>query len=208
MDPKSRLPPSRCRSVFPFSSGAYDFLILFISRFERMSAQYSWQGFMRAGVDAAKITCYIILILVGAKIMGTMLANLGAFDAMSKWVTALSMPRLGILLIIILMYLVLGCFMSGLAAIVITLPIVFPIIMTLGYDPIWFGVVIVLMNECGMLTPPVGNLLYLLQGLCPDTPFRVVAMGCLPFVIVILVETAILIAVPQIATWLPTLMLG
>jgi tripartite ATP-independent transporter DctM subunit len=168
----------------------------------------TWGAFKEAAAGTVKTTCYLMLIFVGAKVMGVLLTNLGVFNQMTRWVIALPVPPIGILTAILIMYVILGCFMSGLPAIIITLPIVFPIITVLGYDPIWFGVIIVMLNETGLLTPPVGIILYILQGLRPDTPFREIALGCIPFFITILVAIAIITAFPPIATWLPTLMIG
>ena len=165
----------------------------------------TWSAFKAATAGAVKVTCYAMLIFVGAKIMGSLLANLGVFHELSKWVVALPVPEVGILIAVIIMYLILGMFMSGLPAIIITLPITFPIVVTaLGYDPIWFGILIVLLNECGQLTPPVGTVLYILIGLRPDIPFRQAAMGVIPFVLVILVAITIIVMFPQIALWLPS----
>ena len=166
----------------------------------------TWSALKAATAGTVKVTCYAMLIFIGAKVMGSLLANLAVFHELSQWVVTLPVPEIGILAAIIIMYLILGMFMSGLPAIIITLPITFPIIMALGYDPIWFGILIVLLNECGQLTPPVGTLLYILMGLRPDIPFRQVAMGVIPFVLVILVAIVIIVMFPQIALWLPSLM--
>ena len=139
--------------------------------------------------------------------MSVPLMNMGVFPAFTKFVANLPIPPLGILLGIILMYLILGCFMSGLPAIVITLPVVFPIIVALGYDPVWFDIMTVLLDDAGLLTPPVGTVLYVLHGLRPEKPFRDVAWGCLQYFLMILVLMAILIIFPQIALWLPRLMI-
>ncbi len=168
----------------------------------------TWSAFKAATLGTVKTTSYTMLIFVGAKIMGSLLANLGAFHEMSLWVVALPVPPVGILLALVVMYLILGMFMSGLPSIIITLPITFPIVMALGYDPIWYGILIVLLNECGQLSPPVGIMLYILQGLRPEVPFKEVVAGVVPFFFVILVAIAIIIYFPQIATWLPSLMFG
>jgi len=170
--------------------------------------QLSWK-ILRESAQGAVRTCSMgLLIFTGAKIMGALLTNQGVFQKMVLWVVSLPVDAYVIFGVIMLMYLILGMFMSGLAAIVITLPIVFPVITALGFDPIWFGVVIVLQNECGLLTPPVGNSLYVLHGLRPDEPFSEVAWGAIPFVGVILVMLVILTLFPQLATWLPSLMYG
>jgi tripartite ATP-independent transporter DctM subunit len=168
----------------------------------------SWKVLRKALISAAKTTCYIMLILAGAGAMGDLLANLGVFHEMSRWVVSLAIPRVGILFVILFMYVILGMFMSGLPSIIITLPVIFPIISSLGYDPIWFGVICVMVNEQGMLSPPVGLSLFILQGLRPKVPFRTIAYGTLPFFFVILACMGIMILFPSIGTWLPNLMIG
>ncbi len=170
--------------------------------------QLNWGVIKAAALGTVKSTSMIMLIFMGAKLMTVPLMNLGVFHALTQSIISMPVPPLVILLAILLMYIILGCFMSGLPVIVMTLPITFPIIMALGYDPIWFGIIIVMLNETGMLTPPVGVLLYALHGLQPDRPFSEVAWGVIPFVLVILVAMVILIAFPQIAIWLPSLMIG
>lgn len=168
----------------------------------------SWKMLREAAQGAVRVSSMTLLIFTAAKIMGALLTNQGVFQKMMMWVVSLPVNAYVIFGVIMLMYLILGMFMSGLAAIVITLPIVFPVIMVLGFDPIWFGVVIVLQNECGLLTPPVGSSLYVLHGLRPKEPFSEVALGAIPFVGVILFMLGILVFFPSLATWLPSLMYG
>ena len=170
--------------------------------------QFNWKVIRAAGQGAVRTCSMTLLIFTSAKIMGALLTNQGVFQKMMAWVVSLPVDAYVIFGVIMVMYLILGMFMSGLAAIVITLPIVFPVIVTLGFDPIWFGVVIVLQNECGLLTPPVGSSLYVLHGLRPNEPFSEVAWGAYPFVGVILVMVVVLTLFPQLATWLPSLMYG
>jgi C4-dicarboxylate transporter DctM subunit len=168
--------------------------------------ELNWKMIKDSTLGTVKITSMCVLLLLGAQLMGMALINLGIFTGMVKWVVTLPIPPLTILIAIYLMYFILGCFMSGLPAVIITLPITFPIIVGLGYDPIWFGIVIVLFCECGLLTPPVGALLFIVQGLSPNRPFSEVMNGATPFVCIILLATIILTAFPQIATFLPQTM--
>jgi len=140
--------------------------------------------------------------------MGVFMTNQAVFQKLMEWTLALSVSKWVIYALIMLMYLILGCFMSGLAAIVITLPLVYPIMMALHFDPIWFGVVIVLQNEMGLLTPPVGSCLFVLHGLNPKEPFSEVAIGSIPFVLVLCVFLVVLTIFPGMATWLPNLVFG
>lgn len=108
--------------------------------------------------------------------------------------------------LIILVYLVLGCLMDSLAMIVLTIPIFFPVVTTLGYDPIWFGVIIVLVTEMGVITPPVGINVYVVAGVARDVPLHIIFKGATHLLMALLVTAALLILFPQIATFLPSLM--
>lgn len=167
-----------------------------------------WGVIKRATTETVKMTGMIILIFMGAKIMSTPLVNMGVFYELTNYVAALPVPSIGILLAIYLMYLILGCFMSGLAALVITLPIVYPIIVALGFDPVWFGVVTVILDEAGGFTPPVGMYMYILQGLRPNTPFKDIVSGSLQYLTMLMLGLAIVTVAPPIATFLPRLMIG
>jgi C4-dicarboxylate transporter DctM subunit len=108
--------------------------------------------------------------------------------------------------LIILVYLVLGCLMDSLAMIMLTIPIFFPVVTTLGYDPIWFGVIIVLVTEMGVITPPVGINVYVVAGVARDVPLHVIFKGATHLLMALLVTAILLILFPQIATFLPSLM--
>jgi len=108
--------------------------------------------------------------------------------------------------VIILVYLIGGCFMDALAMIMLTIPIFFPVVQKLGFDPIWFGVVIVLITEMGVITPPVGINVYVVFGVARDVPLEKIFRGVFPMLIALLVCNLLLILFPQIALWLPGLM--
>jgi TRAP-type C4-dicarboxylate transport system permease large subunit len=106
---------------------------------------------------------------------------------------------------IILGYLVGGCFMDALALIMLTIPIFYPVVMKLGFDPIWFGVIIVLVTQMGVVTPPVGVNCYVVSGVARDVPLHVIFKGCVPFLIAMILLAFLLIPFPQLATFLPSL---
>jgi TRAP-type C4-dicarboxylate transport system permease large subunit len=109
----------------------------------------------------------------------------------------------GVLMLIMLMYLVLGCLMDAMAMIILTVPIIFPVIMALGFDPIWFGVIIVMTVELGLIHPPVGMNVFVIKSVIKDVSFTTIFLGVIPFVITDLIRLAILICFPMIATFLP-----
>jgi TRAP-type C4-dicarboxylate transport system permease large subunit len=111
-----------------------------------------------------------------------------------------------VLALIMLMYLVLGCLMDALAMVILTVPIIFPVIKELGFDPIWFGVIIVMTVELGLIHPPVGMVVFVIKSVIQDINFATIFAGVLPFIATDLIRLVILIAFPVIALWLPSRM--
>jgi TRAP-type C4-dicarboxylate transport system permease large subunit len=124
----------------------------------------------------------------------------------SDWISGLPFGKTAILLIIIAMYFVLGCLLDSLAMILLTIPIVFPIVQALGYDPVWFGIIIVMVVELGLITPPIGMNVFVIKGIARDVPLETIFRGVMPFIVAQLVLIGLLIAFPQIALWLPSTM--
>jgi len=123
-----------------------------------------------------------------------------------NFVVGLGVPKLVILVLIYIIYIILGCIMPGLAIIILTVPIFYPVVMALGYDPIWFGVIIVLTNEMAVITPPVAINVYGIAGVAKDVPMGTIFRGILPFFLILVLTLAIITALPQIATFLPSMM--
>ena len=123
---------------------------------------------------------------------------------LSDWVAGLPLPAMGIMVLIIFIYLIGGCFMDALALITLTIPIIYPVVLTLGFDPIWFGVIVVLVTEMGVITPPVGVNVYVIKGITEDVPLETIFRGILPFLVALIVAVILLMAFPIIATFLPS----
>ena len=121
----------------------------------------------------------------------------------AAWLAALPLPAWIIMLAIIGFYLVCGCFIDSLALILLTVPILYPVIQKLGYDPIWFGVMIVLVTQMGVITPPVGVNTYVVSGIERSIPLQTVFRGSVPFLLALFAACALLMALPGLATWLP-----
>jgi len=182
-----------------------------------------WRGF-----DADRALCAAITARTGAPATISTLATLdalaalearriafvtlalgGVAQAMTAWVASLGLTATGLLLALIVFYVALGMFMDVLSMQVLTIPVALPIVTAVGIDPIWFGIFIVLMCELGMITPPVGMNLYVVQGVRGDGgPFRDVVRGAIPYVVIMLLFTLLIIAFPQIVLWLPDGMYG
>ena len=179
------------------------FLTLLIAILRR---QLTWQGFVQSLADTTRISCMVMVIVTGATIFGHFMAITRLPFELAGWVSSLPLPRSAIMMVIILIYLVGGCFMDALAMIMLTIPIFFPVAQALGFDPIWFGVVIVLITEMGVITPPVGVNVYVVYGVAKAVPLEVIFKGVFPMLLALLLCNLILLFFPQIALFLPSLM--
>lgn len=164
----------------------------------------SWAVLRDSLLGTVKTTSMLIFIMINASIIGGAMALLRVPDELAAWVTSLNTPSVVVFLFICIMYVLLGMFIDTVSMVVMTLPIVFPIIVSLGYDPIWFGVVVVILVEMGMITPPIGLNIYTIQSIRPDRPMSEVVLGSLPFVFIMALALAILMIFPSIATFLPS----
>jgi TRAP-type C4-dicarboxylate transport system permease large subunit len=149
----------------------------------------------------------VLFLVAGANVFSTFLALSTIPIQVSSWVVALPVSRYVILAIVILIYLFLGCFLDAISMMVLTMPVIFPVIMTLGFDPIWFGVVSVLMMEAGLLTPPLGLNVFTVAGVAKEVPLESVFRGIMPFMLAIFAVVAFLTVFPKVATFLPNAML-
>ena len=165
----------------------------------------TWEGFVNALKDTVRVTCFVMVIVAGATVFGHFIAITTIPMMLSGWVGALPIPPVAIMGIIIIIYMIGGCFMDSLALITLTIPIFYPVVLALGFDPIWFGVIIVLVTEIGVITPPVGLNVYVIKGIAPDVPLETIFKGITPFLAALVVAAIILLAFPQIATFLPSL---
>ena len=160
-------------------------------------------------LSSARTSGIILFIVVGAFVLNLALSLTGIGEALTKWATGFGLGRVSLLLLLIVFYLILGMFMDTLSMMVATIPLTFPVVTAAGVDPIWFGVFIVIMCELGLITPPVGMNLYVVQGIRSDGgPISDVIMGAIPYAIIMILFTIVLIVFPQLATWLPNLMRG
>ena len=138
-------------------------------------------------------------------IFSAFLVHGGLPTRLSEWITGLPLhPRL-IVVMVLLLYIPMGMLMDALPMVLLTMPIVFPIVINLGFDPVWFGVLVVVMSEMALISPPVGLNAYVVQGVC-NVPLEEVFRGVIPFILVMAICIAILIAFPQISLFLPSMM--
>jgi len=164
------------------------------------------KGFIASLAETTRISCMILVIVAGATIFGHFLAVSRIPFDIARGVSEIQLPRYAVMLIIIMVYLVGGCVIDSLALIMLTIPIFYPVVLFLGYDPIWFGVIIVLVTQIGVITPPVGVNVYVVSSVARDVPLEVIFKGVLPFLAALIIGTLLLIPFPQIALFLPGLM--
>jgi C4-dicarboxylate transporter DctM subunit len=174
-----------------------------LSLFRRRLA---WQGFKDAVIDTLRNTGMIFTILVGALVFNAFLAVTTIPMELAGWVGGLGFPPVIIMVMIMVVYILLGTFLDEMAMILLTIPIFYPVVTAIGFDPIWFGVVIVLVVEMGAISPPVGMTMFVVKGIDPDIPVGTIFKGVLPFVAAVVLLMVLLIAFPKIALFLPALM--
>jgi C4-dicarboxylate transporter DctM subunit len=183
------------------------FGVLLVSLIRR---QLTWQGFKKSLYETLRTSCMVIMLIAGATLFGKFFAVTRIPFEIASWVGSLDLPSYVIMAIIVLIYFFGGCFMDALAFVMLTIPIFFPVVSSLGYDPIWFGIIIVMVTEMGVITPPVGINVYVVFGVAQsvigEVPLESIFKGIVPFLIAVAVGTVILIAFPQIILFLPNIM--
>jgi C4-dicarboxylate transporter, DctM subunit len=157
-------------------------------------------------LQATRTAAAVFTVLIGALLFGYFLTITQTPQNVTAFLTGLGVGRYGVLALIMLIYLVLGCLMDAMAMIILTVPIIFPVIRALGFDPIWFGVIIVMTVELGLIHPPVGMNVFVIKSVIKDVNFATIFKGVLPFIVTDLVRLVILVAFPIIALYLPTRM--
>jgi C4-dicarboxylate transporter, DctM subunit len=158
----------------------------------------------RSLLQATRTAAAVFTVLIGALLFGYFLTVTQTPQKVTEFLIGLGIGKYGVLALIMVMYLVLGCLMDSLAMIILTVPIIFPVIKELGFDPIWFGIIIVMTVELGLIHPPVGMIVFVIKSVVQDVTFATIFRGVIPFIITDLIRLVILIAFPIIALWLPS----
>jgi len=154
-------------------------------------------------LSATRTSAAVFTVLIGALLFGYFLTITQVPQRLTELLSSLGLGPYGVLALIMVMYLVLGCLMDAMAMIILTVPIIYPIVVGLGFDPIWFGIIIVMTVELGLIHPPVGMNVFVIKSVVKDVSFSTIFKGVIPFVITDLIRLLILIAFPMIALWLP-----
>jgi tripartite ATP-independent transporter DctM subunit len=185
--------------------GAFGVLVVSLVR-----RQLSWQGFVKSLYETLRTSCMVLLLIAGAVVFGKFLAITRIPFNIAEWIGGFDLPPYVILSMVVLVYFLGGCFMDALALVMLTVPIFLPVVSGLGYDPIWFGVIIVMVTEMGVITPPVGINVYVVYGVAESViggvPLESIFKGILPFLLAVIVGLIILVLFPQIILFLPNLM--
>jgi tripartite ATP-independent transporter DctM subunit len=172
--------------------------------------QLTWQGFVKSLYETLRTSCMVMLLIAGAVVFGKFLAITRIPFNIASWIGGFDLPPFAVLSMIILVYFLGGCFMDALAFVMLTVPIFFPVVTNLGYDPIWFGIIIVMVTEMGVITPPVGINVYVVYGVAQSViggvPLESIFKGIVPFLLAVIAGLIILILFPQIILILPNLM--
>jgi len=168
--------------------------------------QLSRAGLSKALRETVRTSCMVMTIVAGAVIFGRFLAVTLIPATLAAWLGALPLPPWCIMSLIMIFYLISGCFVDALGLIMLTIPIFYPVVTALGYDPVWFGVIIVVVTQMGVISPPVGVCVYVVSGMERDIPLQTVFKGALPFLAALIIAAALLLAFPSISLMLPNLM--
>ena len=183
------------------------FGVLLVSLVRR---QLTWPAFVNALYETLGTSCMVMMLIAGAVVFGKFLAVTRIPFDIATWVGGFDLPPFIIMTIIVFIYFIGGCFMDALAFVTLTVPIFFPVVMALGYDPIWFGIIIVMVTEMGVITPPVGINVYVVFGVARrvigEVPLESIFKGIFPFLLAVIAGVIILMIFPQIILLLPNLM--
>ena len=170
-----------------------------------VKGQLTCKMLVQSLLETMRTSCMVMIIVAGAVMFGHFLAVTRIPMELAEWLSGLALPAWCIVGLIILFYLLAGCFLDALALILLTIPIFFPVISDLGYDPIWFGVIIVVVTQMGVISPPVGVNVYVVSGVERDIALETVFKGAMPFLVALWVAAVLLVAFPGISLFLPGL---
>jgi tripartite ATP-independent transporter DctM subunit len=171
-----------------------------------ISGELSWSTLWESVRETAGLSGMIFFILIGASLFNYFLETTGLPSALIAGIESSGMGPTMALILILLFYIVLGCFMDAMSMILLTVPFMAPVAISLGFDMVWFGILVVTVAEIGLITPPIGMNLFVVQATQPGLTQRMVVRGILPFIIADIIRLAILVAVPALTLWLPAMM--
>ena len=163
----------------------------------------TWSKIKTSFIDAIRTTCTLFVILICAVVFSYFVTQARLPQALADWIRALQLGPITLIAVLAIFYIVLGCFMDGLGMLLITVPVFLPVVVANGYDPIWFGVMLIVVIELGLIHPPVGMNIFVIQAQAPEIPILKLYQGIIPFLIAPILLLILLVAFPDIALWLP-----
>jgi tripartite ATP-independent transporter DctM subunit len=190
--------------VNPTEAGAIGATALFVIVISKL--KLTWRSLTTALVEATRISVLVLFLVAGANVFSYFLALSTIPASVSAWMAGLKISPYAVMAIIVFIYVLLGCFLDAISMMVLTMPVIFPVIKTLGFDPIWFGVVCVIMMEAGLITPPVGLNVYTLAGVVKEVPMETIFRGSMPFLFAMIGVVILITLFPGIALYLPSMM--
>lgn len=167
-----------------------------------------WRALLEALIDTASTSAMIFLIVIASALYATFLTVTGLSQSLTAFVSGLDIAPIYVLLVILAIYIVLGCFMDSLGMILLTIPVFYPVILKLGVDPIHFGILVVMVVEMGLITPPLGMNIFVVRSVAPQVPLGRIFQGAMPYLLGFIVATLMVLYWPALATWLPSVMHG
>lgn len=174
--------------------------------FAIFKAGLRFKEFVEIAAEACRTTAMMFMILFGAIYLGTFLEVSGFTSALGSAVTTLDLSPTGTMLVIFAIYLVLGCFVESISMMFLTVPLFFPIALSMGFDPVWFGILVIVAIEISLITPPIGLNIFIMRGMIPDVPLRTMFKGVAPYVVSSVALLILLTLFPKIVTFLPELL--
>lgn len=165
--------------------------------------ELTWAKFFAATREGLRTACMIMMLIAGASVFGKFMAVTTIPANLSMWVSSLPLPPIFIMILICFFFFISGCFLDAMALIMLTIPIIYPVILELNYDPVWFGVVIVLISQIAVVTPPVGVNVYVVKGIMPDVPISSIFRGTIPFLGAMVIMLCMVLIFPDLILWLP-----
>lgn len=170
--------------------------------------ELSWNKFTAATREGLRTACMIMFLIAGASVFGKFMAVTTIPAQLSTWVSVLPFPPMAIMFLICIMLFLGGCFIDAMALVMLTIPILYPVVLDLNYDPVWFAVVIVLLSQIAVVTPPVGVNAYVLKGIAPEISIATIFQGTLPFLVAMAVLLMMVVIFPGLVLWFPRLLAG
>lgn len=177
--------------------------------FVGLNGRLNFDLLVNCSIQAAKTSGMVMIVLVCALLLNVTISMTGAAQAMTQWIASFDLSQIALLFVLLAFYMVLGTFMDAMSMLVLTVPIVIPIVIAAGIDPVWFGIFIVIMCEVALITPPVGMNLFVVQGVRVDSgPYSDVIKGAAPYVVIMMLFAIVMMFFPGIVLWLPDMLAG